>query len=478
MKIRQFFRKTWVKVSLLLLGSVVAIFLVVAGLFFSLFLPSLPDPEFPEPANATEAYEQDLAYLSTYAGLEKALDDTGKRSAFTDYLAAARNELDDMTPARFELLVAGAVALADNGHSNVSAIGRTRRVNHLPIRTGPFEDGEFVLQARHEHADLLGAEIVAIEGHPIAEVAQAFVRYFGGIEHRSRFFTHLFINSPALLHAEGFTASPDGATLTLRMPNGATVECQLDAIEPMEDKRLPFGREVMDYRVPEEDEQDWVHLMTGRPPPLYLAEPDEPYLYRFLDEYNGAYIKINFNWDIGERSLTGWLEEVAADMLARSPAFAVVDLRFNGGGTDATADFAQALPALVADDGPIYVVTSRETFSAGIGAAAQIKQFAGGRARIVGGLVGDRLRFVANGGDPMTLPNSRIPVRVWSSWEDYGQGCWDWTECFWLSPFFRKDGVGDLEPDLPVGMNFSDYAENRDAALEAVLADVARSNSP
>jgi hypothetical protein len=202
--------------------------------------------------------------------------------------------------------------------------------------------------------------------------------------------------------------------------------------------------------------------------------PDEPYLYRFLEQPKAAYIKINFNQDVGERSLVAWLEGVMADMAARRPAFAVVDLRFNGGGTDATADLARKLPSLVEGKGLIYVLTSRETFSAAIGAAAQIKHYAGSRARVVGGLMGDRLRFVANGGTPMTLPNSKISIPVWSAWEDYGDGCWDWSECFWLSPFFRERGVGSVEPDIPVALTFADYVRNRDAALEAAVADAAR----
>ena len=168
-----------------------------------------------------------------------------------------------------------------------------------------------------------------------------------------------------------------------------------------------------------------------------------------------------------------FFEEVAADMRSRQPRFAVVDLRFNGGGTDATNRFAQELPSLVVNNGTIYVVTSRETFSAGIGAAAQIKRFAGDRARIVGGTVGDRLRFIANGGSLFTLPNSGISARVWSTVEDYADGCWDWRECFVLSPFFRTEGVGDLDPHVVIPTNFADYARNRDPVMETILAEVA-----
>jgi hypothetical protein len=471
MGIRQLLRKTWVKVTLVSVGGIVALLLGAFGIFKWYFIPSVPEPDFPEPSSQLEAYQQDLEYLELYATLEKAFDDDAKRKRFTIYLATVRQQLDTMTPMRFEMAVATAVAFADNGHSNVSPIGLSRRVNHFPVRTGPFEDGEFVLQAMHEYEHLLGAELVAVEGHAIADVADAFVPMYGGVENRSRFFTHLFINSPDLLHAQGFAGSAEGATLTFRLPGGEVRDEYLQG-SPLDDgRRIPFGREVMDYRVPEEDEATWLHLMAGREPPLYLANPDEPFLYEYLDQHNGAYVKINFNWDVDGRSLKGWLKEVAADMRARQPDFAIVDLRFNGGGTDATNRFAEDLPEIVGNNGKIYIVTSRETFSAGIGAAAQIKRFAGERARIVGTPVGDRLRFIANGGTLFKLPNSGISARVWSSVEDYADGCWEWSECFWLSPFFRRDGVGDLDPHVLVPTNFSHYKDNRDAVVDTILAE-------
>lgn len=475
MGIKRILQKTWVKVTLISVGGVVALLLGAYWIFKSTFIPSVPEPDFPEPTSELEAYEQDLEYLELYPTLEKAFEDEAKRERFNDYLATVREQLDTMTPMRFEVAVATAVAFADNGHSNVSPIGLTRRVNHFPIRTGPFEDGEFVIQATRDYEHLLGAEILAVEGNAITDVADAFVPMFGGVENRSRFFTHLYINSPALLHAQGFSESADGATLTFRLMNGEIRDEYLPGATLADGRRLPYGREVMDYRVPGEDEAEWAHLMAGLEPPLYLAQPDEPFLYEYLDEHNGAYVKINYNYDVGGRSLKGWLDEVAADMRSRNPDFAIVDLRFNGGGTDATNRFAEELPEIVANDGTIYVVISRETFSAGIGAAAMIKKYAGDRLRIVGTPVGDRLRFIANGGTLLELPNSGIGARVWSSVEDYADGCWDWGECFWLSPFFKSEGVGDLDPHIVVHTNFASYAANRDAVMDAILAEVSGS---
>jgi len=471
MDVKRILRKTWVKVTLASVGGIALLLLSAYGVFKWRFIPSIPEPDYPAPTSQAEAYEQDLDYLERYADHEKAFQDETKRKAFMDYLASIRSQLDTMTPMRFELVVAAAVALGDNPHSNVSPISLSRRVDHFPVRTGPFEDGEFVVQAKRKFDFLLGAELVAVEGRPIADVIDAFVPLFGGPENRSRFFAHLYVNSPDLLHAQGFTESADGATLTFELPDGDTRDVYLEGDMLDDGRRIPFGREVMDYRVPEEDESTWVHVMAGQDPPPYLAEPDEPYLYRRLESASAAYVKINYNYDIGDRSLKGWLDGVADDMRSQQPDFAIVDLRFNGGGTDATNRFAEDLPSLVQNDGMIYIITSRETFSAGIGAAAQIKKFAGSRAKIVGGLVGDRLRFIANGGTLFKLPNSGIGARVWSTWEDYADGCWEWAECFWFSPFFLTDGVGDLEPDILIPTNFRDYVDNRDAMMDAILEE-------
>jgi len=43
---------------------------------------------------------------------------------------------------------------------------------------------------------------------------------------------------------------------------------------------------------------------------------------------------------------------------------------------------------------------------------------------------------------------------------------------FWLSPFFRETGVGNLDPDIVIPVLFTNYVANRDAAFEAILADL------
>ena len=87
----------------------------------------------------------------------------GDRPGIADRRAGARREPGAL---------ARAVALADNGHTNVSPISRRARVNALPLRLAWFSDGLFVLQATQANEDLLGARIELISGLTPEQLAE------------------------------------------------------------------------------------------------------------------------------------------------------------------------------------------------------------------------------------------------------------------------------------------------------------------
>jgi hypothetical protein len=214
--------------------------------------------------------------------------------------------------------------------------------------------------------------------------------------------------------------------------------------------------------------------MADETPPLYLADPGRPFSAAWVETEAGAglYLKLDMTMDVGEFVLTDFQRGVLEDLDQRSAAFLVVDLRHNGGGTidDWFARSAvERLPAAA----PVFIVTSPETFSGGIAEAAYFKHFGGDRALVVGEPVGDRLVFWANGGTPMILPNSGIPLNVWVAKEDWENGCDDWRVCFWFT-MIEDVGVGTLEPDRPVSLSFADYTAGRDPVMEAIVGEIGR----
>jgi hypothetical protein len=307
------------------------------------------------------------------------------------------------------------------------------------------------------------------------EIVEALADTYGGHEGRSRWIGVLNLESPELLHAAGIAPAADRLELDLTLRDGAGAQREIEAIPPFADRtERRYGGRLLAYDVPPPLRDGWLHLMADETPPLYLADPGRPFSAAWVETESGAglYLKLDMTMDVGGFVLTDFQRGVLEDLDQRSAAFLVVDLRHNGGGTidDWFARSAvERLPAAA----PVFIVTSPETFSGGIAEAAYFKHFGGDRALVVGEPVGDRLVFWANGGTPMILPNSGIPLNVWVAKEDWENGCDDWRVCFWFT-MIEDVGVGTLEPDRPVSLSFADYTAGRDPVMEAIVGEIGR----
>lgn len=464
--------KIWLKRGLIALIILATPLLLLAGYFVWRFIPFPPEPDYPPPADAAEAYRQDLDYLRLYPTLDRSFS-PAERAAFQAAVDDIEARVDSLTPAGFELAVARAVALADNAHTNVSPVRRRARVNAIPLRLARFDEGVYVVQARNDHAELLGARVDTLAGATPAAIADTLADTFGGHPGRARWLSILSLESPELLHAAGFAPESDQMTLTMTLRDGRQATRTLTAVGPFTDlAERRYGGRLLAYDVPAPMQDGWTHLMAGETPPLYLTDAARPFSATWIDTpgAEGLYLKLDMTMDADGYVLVDFQRGVMADLERRRAGFLVVDLRHNGGGT-IDDWFSRGVVERLPPEAPIFVVTSPETFSGGIAEAAYFKHFGGHRARVVGEPVGDRLIFWANGGTPMVLPNSGIPLHVWVAKEDWENGCDDWRLCFWFT-MIEDVGVGTLAPDLPVSLSFADYVAGRDPALETILAQV------
>ncbi len=469
MALRNLLRRKIVKRGLITLGLLIVPIIGFFAAFIFLFLPIIPSPKFHQPANQNEANLQDLEYLKTFPKYDKSFSEGDRESDFIRFVEDLEARVEDFSAGDFELAVAQAVALANNAHTNVSPEERSSRVNQFPVRFARFREGILIVQARREHGDLLGARVESFAGVPTAEIIERFRPYFGGREQRARFYAPLNMGSPQLIHALGIGESPESMELAFVTRDGQFMKRVLRALSPDQSRYHPYGRDIYEYVLPEAKGDGWQVLMEGQIPPRYLKHPSRPFDHQFLDQYDGIYIRLDFNHNRGRWNLKKFLRSVKKELEVRTPSFAVIDLRFNNGGTSTLEEFAETLPTLLKPDGDIYVVTSGGTFSYGIGAAAMFRYYGNGKVLIVGEPVGDRLRFWANGGTTFRLPNSGITMRAWSSLEDYENGCWDWMNCFWFSPTFRRRGIESLRVDVPIEQSFDDYVAGRDSVLTTIL---------
>lgn len=424
--------------------------------------PPLPAPS--EVADERAGQIADAAYFAAFPAYDRAYSHAARARA-QQLAERLRADAGGLTHEQFVLRVAEIAALADNGHTAVNENAFRKNTPRLPLRTYLFADGLHVVWASRDNANLLGARIDTIEGRRIDDIFREIRRYSGGTEAHRRLQLVPMLESPALLQAAGPSDSREELTLAGVLANGTAFE-QVVAAEERDRSAWVSSSQRLIY--PSGLEHFMVSFLgENSSPPVYLRNNSELFSAEPLPQ-NGFYIGIGHNGDADEQPIGPWLDAQLTRIRSEHPAFVVVDMRMNGGGDYTTTyPFARALPEAVGS-GRIYVLTSAWTFSAAITTVAAIKDAGGDRVTIVGEPVGDRLNFWAEGG-AFALPNAFMLVHYATGRHDYSAQCRDREQCFWLNERYPVR-VRSLEPDIHAPFTFAAYRENRDPAVEAVLA--------
>jgi hypothetical protein len=262
---------------------------------------------------------------------------------------------------------------------------------------------------------------------------------------------------------------------TLRLRDGALQTIKLEAaITP--DPGDPHDPVFRGSAVLIPDDKDlsnrWLHVLDSvdKRSPGYAKATD--FSVGWLgDAGKTFYIRSNFMRSQGqdrldEKLLFGALQN---QVVPKQPHSVIIDLRLNNGGNFFNALlFAQALPKLMPNDGHIFVLISRATFSAALATVAMLKGAGRDKVTLIGEPMGDNSRFWAEP-DMMTLPNSKIVVFCSTKLEDYEHGCDGLSECYWATVAFGPKNIS-LQPDIRIDVAFSDYAAGKDPVLENALS--------
>jgi hypothetical protein len=463
--------RQWVKWSA---GVVLVIVLAGAGLLFAFLSTFYPDPpvaQYPAATDAAMAQRQDLDYFRHYLELNRSYSPQARERAEAlrrEYLAQAGS----LSPAAFDLAVSRMVALADNGHSRVHPGPLSRSLARLPCRFYRFADGFHVLRARPACTELLGAKLVALDDRPIDEVAQRMYEYFGGPRnHYDQFAAVFFLESPPLLHAAGLAQSPERLRLRARLRDGSERELTITADAPDGDAPRAYSDSYLSPQRIEREAADWAALLpVDAPLPLFLRDYATPFQSAPLDGGSIHYVQLRSNSDEPGHPIGEFLQSVEREIVAARPRAILLDLRLDqGGNLLETTAFMRRLATLTDSIDRVYVLTGAWTFSAGIVNLALLKEHAGGKLRVIGEPVGDRVRFWAEGGT-LQLPNSKLAIGYATGLHDYAQSCFGQAGCFWIL-WLYPTRVASFEPDLRVDYTFDDYVHLRDPVLDAALAE-------
>jgi hypothetical protein len=397
------------------------------------------------------------------------------------YAAAARSQadarlrqleadIDRVTPARFALVLAQVIALADNGHTNAAGSVRARQFNRIPLRLTVFGDDFRVVRATEPNADLLGARLVSVDGHTVRELRDSARTLSGGVPQRRDRFAPFLFESPAQLHAMGLAADPAGATYVFQAADGKTIERRFTD-EPNRAPDTRGGSRVTFPALLPDEQGKWRVALAADKAPWSLSEPDAPFRWRAAPEVDGMVVELRQTFSSPGNAIEDFLAATTERIRSTSPRNLVIDLRVNGGGNLNTArDFMKSVPGLV--PGRIFVLTSPWTFSAAISSLGYLEQTAPNRVTIVGEEVGDRLEFWAEG-RPVTLPSSGHIFSIATERHDYKNGCRAFTDCH-RPVVMNPIAVPTLAPDVAAPWTIEAYRSGRDPGIEAVVAELRR----
>ena len=343
----------------------------------------------------------------------------------------------------------------------------------LPIKAWWFSDGLYVTSAAPGFENLIGAKILKFGNLSDDEGLKRVTPYISGTPQRIRYLSASYLTSKMVLEKIGAVGKGESVPLTLKMKEGNTKVINLTTTKPdASDGREPVMRGWSPL-VPDDKHQParWAHILDsvksispgyGKPAPVTISW--------IGDGKKVLYVRSNTLRNNGKDSIADELMfgVIQKQVVTKKPKSVVVDLRLNNGGNYfETMLFAQTLPKLIPQNGHVFVLVSRATFSAAIVTAATLKRYGGDKVTIMGEPMGDNGRFWA---EPalITLPNSKIPVLYSTKLEDFEKGCSDNKDCYWPSIAYTQ-GTINMSPEI-VNVSFKDYAAGRDPVLQEALA--------
>lgn len=321
-----------------------------------------------------------------------------------------------------------------NGHTAIHPLHDHPVPYHAyPLALHEFEDGVFVIAA--ENSDLVGAELVAVDGVEITDVLRAvtpLVAHDNEWTIRARRPT--FVVCAGVLRGLGLVDDESRVTFRLRRLSASTVDVELDAV-PAGDYRdglasgdwFPaFGVSYLRHR------REW-----------HWAEPTA----------DGHVVHVGYNVTLGD--VSGFARDVDALAASARARLVVLDLRLNGGGDNRTYRPLLTSMQRLSDTTRLAVLTSRMTFSAAMQLVIELEQTT--PATFVGEPTGGSPNQYGDA-SVIRLPNAGLNAHVATiAWQTAG----------------ASDDRLTREPDMPVVHQSREYFDDDDRALNTAVAALA-----
>jgi len=418
-------------------ASIVFIFLALMSGILRAQAPSGMTPSDSSAAR-NQAWRADLQYLA--AELPKRHENLFFRVT-RERFAREVARLNAAIPAKqdFEVKIAFMRLVAMVGDSHTGISWRREDFGSYPVQLYSYSDGWYVTATTNEHRRALGARLVQI-GDTNIERAAVALRSLIPCENDSCFRYRLpnFLNVPEFLHALQILPNAQRGKFVFENREGERFALELRAAPPQQPLNLP-----------------WIYLTlppSTREQTLWLRNQSVNYWYEYLPKSRTLYFAYNRCRNMEAHSFREFLKEMLAFADSHPVERLVIDMRRNGGGSEALLlPFIAELQRRPAINrrGSLFVVIGRGTFSSAAQNAITLKQNT--QAIVVGEPTGQKPNHYGEV-KTLRLPNSGLEV--------------SYSTTFWR----RVDGdPAAFMPDILVEPASTDLSSGRDLAMTAIL---------
>ena len=361
------------------------------------------------------------------------------------YAARFRASIARDTWPEYVMGLYGLLALVGDGHTAFYPIpgagpGFDTR---YPVLTEIFSDGAYVVGADPAYRDAVGGKLIAVAGHPMAEVFQTMSAHW---DHENETWVvrwlPLFLRRPGFLLGTHLASGDAGDPIVFTVEKGG---------KRFDIKVAPLAAEADAAAQPGWlRARDEAHIAQ----PTLLHGKDIPFDFTYLKPANAVYAVYNQCSDSDTETVAAFAARLFKFVADNRVGKLIVDIRHNGGGDNYKNQpliLGMIAASSVNRPGHLFVLTGRQTFSAAQNFAAEAEHWT--QAIFVGEPTGSSPNLWGDA-KQMELPLTHLHPMV--------------STLYWQFSDPRDTRVWML-PDVAAPLSFADYLSGRDPALEAAL---------
>lgn len=338
------------------------------------------------------------------------------------------------------------VASFKYGHTDIGWRESPVKYHVAPLNFYWFSDGVYVEGTDKDHAAILGAKLLKVEGVPVQE-ALASLKWLVPAENDQYYkgYGLDFLAIPEALHAQKVSKALKNTISYTFEKEGKTFEYTITALDAF---RLPRSYGFI------RKGSGWLTVRDTSFTPNYLKNLENIYYYEYLPASKTVYVRQSQVQDDPKEAIPAFYKKVFAFIEQNDVEKLVLDVRLNGGGNNyknkpVVTGIIESKK--INKPGKLFVIIGRRTFSACQNLVNELSNYT--NALFVGEPTAENVNFYGDN-RRVELPNSKTPVFLsFAWWQDKPQ----WENAPWLAPH------------LAVDMSFADYRSNKDPMLETCL---------